>query len=121
MRMLFGFAMTAVLMFAAGSAADDKIDAKKLVGKWEPKDAKKEIKMVMEFTKDGKLNVTADADGKDFTIMGTWKLDGNKLTLQLKAGENEIKDTVTLSKLTDDEMVGESDTKKQKESFKRVK
>lgn len=121
MRMVFGCAMAAVLALAAGAYADEKIDAKKIVGKWEPKDAKKEIKMELEFTKDGKLSVTADADGKDFTITGTWKLDGNKLTLQLKAGENEIKDTVTISKLTDDEMIGESDTKKQKESFKRVK
>lgn len=116
MRMLIGCTMIAMLAFA-GSAADDKIDAKKLVGKWEPKDEKKDFKMVLEFAPDGKLTVTADTD----IVTGTWKLDGKKLSLLLKSGENEIKDTVTITKLTDDELIGESETKKSKETFKRVK
>ena len=120
MRMMIGCAMATVLVLAAASGADDKFDAKKLIGKWEPKD-RKELKMVLEFAADGKLKATADADGKDFTITGTWKLEGNKLSLLLKAGENEVKDTVTITKLTDDEMIGESETKKSKETFKRVK
>jgi uncharacterized protein (TIGR03066 family) len=107
------------ILLAVGAGADDKIDAKKLVGKWEPKsEEKKESKMVIEFVKDGKLTVTAD---KDFKIDGKWKLDGNKLTLEMKVGENEIKDTVTITKLTDDELIGESDSKKQKQTFLRVK
>ena len=112
--------MVVMFAFAAGAAddkKDEKIDGKKLIGKWEPKDPKAE-KIVLEFTRDGKLNAFAD---KDFKIEGSYKLDGNKLTILLKAGENEIKDTVTISKLTDDELIGESETKKTKETFKRVK
>lgn len=115
MRTLFGCTM--MLLAFAASAADDKkdekIDGKKLIGKWEPKDRK----LILEFTKDGKLNVTSD----EFKIDGSFRLEGNKLTILLKSGENEIKDTVTISKLTDDEMIGESETKKTKETFKRVK
>jgi uncharacterized protein (TIGR03066 family) len=106
-----------LVMFSAAIAADDKIDPAKLVGKWEPKQAQKDFKLVMEFTKDGKLTVTTD----DFKVDGTYKLDGNRLQIVLKAGENEVKDTVTIHKLTDDELVGESQTKKEKETFKRVK
>ena len=54
MRTLLGTAV--VLALACGVAADDKkdkFDAKKLVGKWEPKDPKKGEEMVMELTADG--------------------------------------------------------------------
>lgn len=120
MRTLTGCAMAVALVFAAAAAADEKIEEKKLVGKWEPKD-QKDLKMLMEFSKDGKLSVRTSAGDMEFTVGGSWKLDGNKLMIHLKEGENEIKDTVTISKLTDDELIGESATKKSKETFRRVK
>ena len=116
MRILSGCVLAIVVAFAgADDKKDDKIDAKKLVGKWEPK---KDAKFTIEFTKDGKLIVIAD---KDFKIEGTYKLDGNKLEILMKAGENEVKDTILISKLTDDEMEGESQGKKTKDTFKRIK
>jgi len=122
MRTFIGCIMVVVLAIAEGAGADDKkdekIDAKKLIGKWEPKDAKKDAKIVMEFTKDGKMIVTAE---KDFKVEGSYKLEGNKLRIQMKVGENELNDTVTLTKLTDSVMEGESEGKKTKETFKRVK
>jgi uncharacterized protein (TIGR03066 family) len=114
MRHLIGFVFTLAVFTTAGLAADEKIDAKKLVGKWEPKDAKK--KLVIEFGADGKLTATGEA-----TLTGSWKLDGNKLTLVFKAGENELKDTVTVTKLTDEELVAEDEKKKQTQVMKRVK
>ena len=58
MRVLLG--CVAVLVLAGfTSAADDKIDAKKLIGKWEPaKPSKEEPPMVLEFADGGKLTVT---------------------------------------------------------------
>lgn len=111
---LAGIAIVALFSTAA-FAADEKIDAKKLLGKWEPKSDTKS-KTVIDFMADGKLSVTGDA-----AISGTWKLDGSKLTLMFAVGENEMKDTVTITKLTDEELAVEDAKKEKKQSFKRVK
>ena len=101
--------------------ADDKLDAKKLVGKWVPKEPKKgEESMVMEFSKDGKLTVTGDMGGKELKLDGTYKLEGDKLSFELKFAGETIKETVTLTKLTDDEMTGK-DKDGKVESFKKMK
>ena len=118
MRTLIGCAMVVVLAVAGGAGADekDKIDGKKLVGTWEPNEAKGDAKHVIEFTKDGKLNIKAGAEVK---YEGTYTLDGNKLSLTVKAGENEIKKMATILKLTDE--VLEADGDDGKKSFKRIK
>ena len=128
MRTLIGVGLGFAL--ACGiAAADDKKDAKidgtKLLGKWEPKDPKKGEEFVMDFSKDGKLSVTGTVDGKVQTFEGTYKLDGAKLSFELKVkgadGKVEdIKRTVTLIKLTDDDMEGRDDEGKV-EVLKRVK
>ena len=124
MRTLIGVGM--VLALACGvTAADDKIDGTKLLGKWEPKDPKKGEEFVMDFLKDGKLSVTGTLDGKLQTLDGTYKLDGAKLSFELKVkgadGKvEEIKEVVTLTKLTDDEMEGK-DKEGKVEALKRVK
>ncbi len=118
MRTLLGFGI--VLALACGAtAADEKIDGKKLVGKWEPKEAKKGEAMVMEFTKDGKITVVGDMGGKEVKIEGTYKLDGDKLSFVLKFMDIEIKETVTITKLTDTEMEGK-DKDGKAEGFKKV-
>lgn len=121
MRTLLGIGMVLVLALGTtATAADEKLDAKKLVGKWEPAAPKKGESMVMEFTKDGKLTVTGKMNDKDVKIEGTYKLDGDKLSFALKFMDIEIKETVTLTKLTDDEMAGKDKDGKE-ESFKKVK
>ncbi len=123
MRIILSLALLSIMgLMTSGAVAaqkEDKIDGKKLIGKWEPTD-KKGGPGVIEFTKDGKLTVTGDLGGKELKIEGTYKLDGNKLTLAMKFMDQEIKETVTITKLTDEEMEGE-DTKGKKESFKRLK
>lgn len=119
MRTLLGFGL--VLALACGAtAADDKIDAKKLVGKWEPAKPKDGETMVMDFQKDGKLVVSNKMGEKEVKLEGTYKLDGDKLTFALKFMEVEIKDTVTITKLTDDVMEGK-DKDGKVEAFKKVK
>jgi uncharacterized protein (TIGR03066 family) len=110
----------AVLMAAAGGTAagrDEKIDAKLLVGKWTPKEEDKKGQFVVEFTKDGK--VLLSAPGKEFKAEGTYKLDGNKLSFKMKFGGEEKSQVRTVHSLTKSELVS-SDEKDRKDTLIRV-
>ncbi|WP_439630442.1 TIGR03066 family protein [Gemmata sp.] len=115
-------AAVVVLSFAGFTTADDKkdgkIDAKKLIGKWSPTDEKAPV--VVEFTDKGKMSLTIEVGGKSEKIEGTYKLDGDKLEMVMAFGGKEMKETVTISKLTDEEMVGK-DSKGKEEKFKKLK
>lgn len=123
MRALTGAVV--VLAFAGFAAAqekkddkkDGKIDAKKLIGKWQPADEKAPV--TVEFADKGKLTLSIDIGGKTEKIEGTYKLDGDKLEMVMSFGGKEQKETVTVTKLTDDEMVGK-DSKGKEEKFKKV-
>ncbi len=108
MRAVLVGVAAAVLVAAVGGGADGrqdaaKIDAKLLVGKWQPKIEGKTEAFVVEFTKDGKAMVTFA--GKDDKGEGTYKLDGDKLTLKLKFGDKEEAMTRTVHALTKTELV----------------
>jgi uncharacterized protein (TIGR03066 family) len=122
MRALLGCAVTLALCFGAPAEEkkDESIDAKKLVGKWSPKEQKDGVPVVIELTKDGKLTVRVDAKGKEITFEGTYKLDGNKLSLTTKVGDTENTKTKTITKLTDTELVSKDDKGKE-ETLVRVK
>jgi uncharacterized protein (TIGR03066 family) len=119
MRALIGAVV--ILSFAGFASAQDKkegaIDAKKLVGKWQP--AEEKVPIVIEFTDKGKLTLTIDLAGKSEKIEGTYKLDGDKLEMVMSFGGKEQKESVTITKLTDEEMVGKNSQGKE-EKFKRV-
>lgn len=106
LRAVFGSVL--LLALSTGLSADDKkdaIDAKKLVGKWQPKEKKDDLKMVIEFTKDGKMLITLTEQGKDTNLDGTYKIEGNKLTTKVKVMDKERMRTRTVTKLTDTELV----------------
>ncbi|HEX4607518.1 MAG TPA: TIGR03066 family protein [Urbifossiella sp.] len=104
---LAGLAATALVVAVGGVAVgrDEKVDGKLLVGKWTPAEEGKRDKLFLEFTKDGKLSMTADAGGKDFKIDGTYKLDGNKLAVTLDVFGKEQKQVMTVNTLTKTELV----------------
>jgi uncharacterized protein (TIGR03066 family) len=103
------------------SAADEKIDAKKLLGKWElAKPDPKAPKMVLEIMDKGKFTMTVELNGKSNKVDGTYKVDGNKIEIEMNIGGNVMKDTLTITKLTDTEMVSK-DSKGMVETLKRVK
>jgi uncharacterized protein (TIGR03066 family) len=126
MRLILGLALAAVMGLVAGAAAgqddkkDAKIDGKKLVGRWTPKDAKKEAGLVIEFAKEGKLILSVDIAGKTEKVEGTYKLDGNKLSMAIKFGEKENKETMTILRLTDEELETE-DSNNKRDTLVRVK
>jgi uncharacterized protein (TIGR03066 family) len=118
MRTLIGAVMIlAFAGFTAAAAQDkekDKIDPKKLLGKWGPKEGK----VVIEFADKGKLTIS-EGDGKGSKFEGTYKLDGNRLEIAIMVFEKEQKETLTVKKLTDEELVTES--KGKEETLKRKK
>lgn len=123
MRNIMGAALVAVLAFATGLRAEDKqekIDAKKLVGKWEPAEAQKGATIVVEFTADGKVNITFEAGGKKEKISGKYKVEGNSFSVTMDEGGKERTDKGTIAKLTDDEFVT-VDEKGKKDTLKRIK
>jgi len=123
MRVFLGCTLAVLalsLSLSAEDKKDEKIDVKKLIGKWEPKDKKEGASIVIEFAKDGKLTVAFSGDGKDIKFDGTYKVDGNKLTTAVKFGEKEQTRTRTVSKLTDTELVS-SDEKGKEDTLIRIK
>ena len=121
MRAVFGTAV-AVVIAAGLSAADNDtpVEAKKLVGKWEPKEQKKDQKVMLEFTKGGKLTISTAADGKTTAYTGTYKVSGNKMSIAMTIKGEEVKQEVTVLKLTDDELDTE-DAKGKKDMLRRVR
>jgi uncharacterized protein (TIGR03066 family) len=106
MNRLFAIALGGMIIGLSGfaGAADDKDkddNAKKIVGKWEITKSGSDLPAgsTVEFTKDGKL--TAVIKGDDLKLEGTYKVEKEKLTVKLKAGDQSIEETVTITKLTD--------------------
>ena len=71
MRTFVGCALVLALAFSATAVAQEKVDGKKLIGKWAPKEDKKGgPAMTLEFMKDGKLALSVDFMGKAEKIDG---------------------------------------------------
>ncbi|AMV23937.1 Lipocalin-like protein [Gemmata sp. SH-PL17] len=108
------------LVTCGGLSADDKIDSKKLVGKWSTENKELGAKVVIDFAKDGKLTVTVTGKGeKEVQIKGTYKLTGDKLVMTMVGGDKEHKETLTVVELDDDELVTK-DSKGHKDTYERV-
>ena len=110
-----------VLAVACEAAADEKIDARKLVGKWEWTDPAGVVTTTFEYAADGKLAGQYRVNGTPAKFAGTYKLKGDQLT-QTVTFEDEKKDvteTTTVTRLTDE--VLETELKGQKLVFKRLK
>jgi uncharacterized protein (TIGR03066 family) len=109
---------------AAGQATKDAkpaIDADKIVGSWVV--AKGEgvpPGTPVEFTKDGKVIVKFEANGKSITLDGTYKVAADKLTITMKTPDGKDKaDTETIKALTAEKLVTVDDKGKETE-FKRA-
>ncbi len=103
---------------AAGAADKDKPNADKIVGSWEfvkinGKDPGIPIKV--EFTKDGMIKVGG-------MTLGTYKIDGDKITLTAKkTGAKDDTDVSTIKLLTDEKLILVDEKKKEETEFKKAK
>jgi uncharacterized protein (TIGR03066 family) len=111
-----------LLLTPAGVPVDDKIDAKLLVGKWEPESRPDGVdKMVVEFTKDNKVTLDIEAQGNKQKIEGTYKVDGNKISIKIMREGQEIDQTRKITKLTENELVTKDEEMNQERKYKKVK
>ena len=107
-------ALAVVVAFGGAFAVEEKkeekkVDAAKLVGKWEitktseaggaPKGT------IIEFTKDGKVIGTVEIDGTKMDFKGTYKVDGEKLKLEVEVGGMSHSNEDTIKSLTAEKLV----------------
>ncbi len=123
MRAVLVGVTAAVLVAALGGVADGrqaaaKIDAKLLLGKWQPKEPEGKD-FTVEFLKDGKLAFVAKLGEKELKLEGTYKLEGNKLSFKLAFGGEEKEEVRTVHSLSKTELVS-SDAKGKKDTLVRV-
>lgn len=99
--------------------AQEKLDPKKLIGKWEPVDSKL-TNLTLEFQDKGKWILTIEIMGRTEKAEGSYKLEGNKLEVTMLLDGKEQKELLTVKKLTDSEFVT-TDSKGKEEGFRRKK
>jgi len=117
-----GAACAVLCLAAAATAAEDaKIDAKKLVGKWVAGEGGGvPAGMVVVFTKDGKVNATAEVDGTKHEAKGTYTLKGDSLKAKVTVDGEEKTHSLKITTLTADKLVVENSEGKVT-TFKRKK
>ena len=122
MRVLLSCVLALVVCctLSADEKKDEKIDVKKLVGKWEWKEKVPDVSALIEFTKDGKLIFSIGPKGKEIKVEGTYKVDGNKLTYTMPVDKKDQSTTLTITKLTDTELMSKDETGKE-ETLVRIK
>jgi uncharacterized protein (TIGR03066 family) len=82
---------------------DDKeaSNKEKLVGTWLAVKGDLPEGATVEFTKDGKLKMTAKVQDKTIAIEGKYEVTGNKIKATLKEGDKENTEMLTIKTLTD--------------------
>lgn len=115
--------LVSVLLLAPASAMpEEKIDGKLLIGKWEPEKLPEQLeKLVVEYKKDGKMEVEITAQGQMQKFEGTYKLEGDKLSIKVDFGGQEQNQKRKIIKLTDKEMVTNDEEKSEERKYKRAK
>jgi uncharacterized protein (TIGR03066 family) len=112
-----------VCLLGPAARAEDKADnAKLIVGKWTVEKADEgtiEKGATVEFTSDGKVKAVHKKGDEDVTVEGTYKVDGDKLTMALKIGDMEQKIDITIKKLTKTELHTENSEGKKVELMKK--
>ena len=96
---------------------------KNIIGIWEitKSDDGTPVGTTIEFTKDGKVKLTTPVGDQKLNIDGTYKVDGDKLTVTIKpSDQKETTDTLTITKLTDKVLITK-DQKGKSDEFKKKK
>ncbi|MCI0704767.1 MAG: hypothetical protein L0241_27230 [Planctomycetia bacterium] len=112
MKPLFAVALGVMIFaFSAPAKADDSA---KLVGMWQVTKSTGEtpVGSTVEFTKDGKLTAIAILGEKEVKLNGTYKVEKDKLMVNLTIGEMKVEEMFTIKKITADDLELEDKDKK---------
>jgi uncharacterized protein (TIGR03066 family) len=114
------------LSLAGGIYADDKkvdknANKDKVVGTWEMVKGTLPEGSTLEFTKDGKAKLVIKAPGRTVTQEGTYSVDGDKIMLVRKLGDQELKETLQITTLTDKMLITVDEAGKTDEFKKQEK
>ena|SRR5579871_5523623 len=100
----------AVPLIAATQAEkkeEKKDTAKLLSGTWEVVKGERStlpVGSLMEFAKEGKLKLSVKDGDKETQLEGTYKVDGNEVTITIRLGEQEKKLVLTIKKISEDDL-----------------
>jgi uncharacterized protein (TIGR03066 family) len=91
-------------------AEDTDANKQKIVGTWEMVKSSEKSGLppgsTVEFTKDGKMKIKAKVQDKELVVEGKYSIEGDKLVSSATGADGkEQKDTDTITKLTDKELV----------------
>lgn len=102
----------ALLAITMPSLAEDP--TKNIVGTWEITKSSGDAPegTLVEFTATGEVKVVVKIDNQEIRIEGKYALTKEKLLLELKANDKEVKEELTVKKLTNDELELEDQTKR---------
>jgi uncharacterized protein (TIGR03066 family) len=117
--------IAALVLVAAstGLRADDKIDPKQLLGKWElvPGKGKGDaVGITLKYLADGKLKGELRLGGMTDKMEETYKIDGNKIHLTTRDKGRENTSVITVISLSENEMVVSEDGQP-RQTYRRVK
>lgn len=109
------------LLLLSPTSLQDKIDGKLFVGKWQAEKPPEGVdKIVVEFTKDEKVHLSIEGQGETRKIEGTYKLKGDKLSIEIDANGDKQTQERTIAKLTETELVTKGDDGEERK-YKKVK
>lgn len=129
LRSLFAVLFTVALVPLCAQSQDKekpKTTEQKLIGKWKLEKTESDLpegaKATVEIKKGGDMVILIEIGDMKIKMEGTWKLDGDKkiVTIIKLPDGKEKKETSTIDKLTDDELVM-IDEKDKKDELKRIK
>jgi uncharacterized protein (TIGR03066 family) len=100
-----------VCVLAVGVRADDeKVNPRLVVGKWKVVKATPgtfPLGTVLDLSKDDKVKVIGKRDGKEIIHAGTYEVDGATIVITVKVEGEKQKHTLTITKISDTNMVTE--------------
>ena len=118
---LAGLLGVVMVAFATTAQAQDD-NAKKIVGVWEVAKAGGDLPAgsTIEFTKDWMIKAVVKVEGMEVKLDGTYTVAKDKLTVKIKVADQNVEETATIKKLTDDALEIE-DKDKKLDVFKKKK
>lgn len=126
MRLLAGLfvALGACVPVGAAPVPKERAEAEKVVGTWKmtlDSQGGTDTNLEIEFTQSGKMTIRqVQQTGQVSVFVGTYRVVGNELPYEVKQGTRVKAETLTIKKLTADELVI-VDPDGLKEEFVRVK